>query len=346
LEILSLFKYFLDDQKLKPKFQNYKGIEYNGMNKFYTFISENLLPDQLYAEISKNNNSNIINDSFEIKNEDNIIKNSIEKNNKKELISLTNFINKKVYEKEVQNTWNFLLSWMVFKDCVPRSALSKKKEKEYNRIHNFIIDFCITFVSRSPFNYIDLFILTIRSYFKNESIHNRDILYQNDNLYSWLIETIYYFHNSEIENTIYEKGDLISIKKNSLDLFEDFFIHRRPHKEMTKRIHYILRYSLHLRRIIGDKDDKKIAEITRITRVLLQKIKDISAFDILDMNYKTKFFFYFIIFHKDFNQLAGNKKYISNNKKLRQSLTLNYSKNDNGSYKTHIRIPTKNHEKK
>ena len=354
LEILFLFKIILDNPKLKPIFQKYKGIEYNGMNKFYIFIADNLLPNQLYVKVSNNSNNNIINDSSEIKNEDIIKKNSMNSikdkdNTKKELISINNFFNKETYEKEVQNIWKFLVQWMLYKDSTPNSILSKKKQKEINKLHNFIIDFCITFVSRCPFNHIDLFMLTLRSYFKNESIINRDILYQNDNLYSWLIETIYYFHNRAVDNIIYKKEDIISIKKNSLDLFEDFFIHRRTNKEINKRIQYILKYSLYLRKIIGDTDDKKIAEITRITRELLLKIKDISS---LDMNYKTKFFFDFIIFHKDFNQLTGKRKSIanSNNKtnktenksSFRQTMTMNFSINDYDISGSHKRTSSSN----
>ena len=85
----------------------------------------------------------------------------------------------------------------------PPNIVIKKKEKKFNEIHNFIIDFCISFVSKCPFNFIDLFILTIMSYFKDESIINRELLYTSKNLYPWLIETIFNFHNAEFSDNIY-----------------------------------------------------------------------------------------------------------------------------------------------
>ena len=321
-DILILFKIFLDNKELKARFQNYMGIEDNGMNNFYIFISENLLPEQLYAEINKNKNEEETPDI-----DTNLKKNNSIKNNAKELFPLTNYFNKRIYEKEIDNIWNILSKWMLYKVSPPSSTGSKKKDKEFTSIHNFIIDFCISFVSKSPFNYIDLFILTIISNFKTETINNREILYTNKNLYPWLIETIYYFHNSEINDYVYKKEDILSIKKNSIDLFEEFFVHRRPHDEVNQRIYYIIKYSIHLKKIYGNTNNKKITEITRITRLLLQKIMDVSS---INMNYKAKACFDFILFHKNFSQLTGLKKHITHtnlnrysiNNYLRQSSTM------------------------
>ena len=69
-------------------------------------------------------------------------------------------------------------------------------------MHYFIIDYCIAFASKSPFNYKDLFILAIVSYLKDESFTNREILYTNKNLYPWPTETIFIFHNSEYNDNI------------------------------------------------------------------------------------------------------------------------------------------------
>ena len=70
---------------------------------------------------------------------------------------------------------------MLYKIPSPSNITSKKKDKEFKNIHNFIIDFSISFVSKSPFNFIDLFILTIISCFKDESISNRETFYTNKN---------------------------------------------------------------------------------------------------------------------------------------------------------------------
>ena len=316
VDILSLFKIIFDNKELKTKFQNYMGIQNNGMNNFYIFMSENLLPEQLYVEIDDNNEKkekseskeNTINNNNEDKLK-NLLIDTLGPNKKKELLPLTKYFNKTIYENEINNVYNILLEWMLYKIPSPSYISSKKKDKEFKNIHNFIIDFSISFVSKSPFNFIDLFILTIISCFKDESIINREIFYTNKNLYPWLIETIFYFHNSEIDDYIYKKEDILSIKKNSLILFEEFYVHRRSHEEVNKRIYYIIKYSIHLKKINGNADNKKILEITRITRLLLQKIMDISS---IHMNYKAKACFDFILFHKNYTSLTGFRKHITN----------------------------------
>ena len=303
IDILTLFKIIFDNIELKNKLQKYMEIEINGMKHFYTFISENLLPEQLYAEIPVNKNNN----NSEENKLDNILINSLKvKDKKHELVPLENYFNKNLYDKAVNNIWDFLLKWILNK--IPASPNSSKI-KDTSKIHNFVIDFCISFVSKSPFNYIDLFILTIVSYFKDESISNRDILYTNKNLYPWLLETIFCFHNSEIDNHIYKKEDILSIQKNSINLFEEFFIHRRSHEEINNRIDQVIRYSIYIRKINGSTNDKKNLEITRITRLLLQKIMDVSS---VHMNYKAKYCFDFMIYHKNFNKLLGYKKHKTN----------------------------------
>ena len=317
VDILSFFKLLFDNKELKTKFQNYFGIQDNGMNNFYIFISENLLPEQLFVEIKENKENTISNNTNENK-LNNLLINNLGPNQKKELLPLTKFFNKKVYEDEINKVYNILLEWMLYKIPSPSNITSKKKDKEFKNIHNFIIDFSISFVSKSPFNFIDLFILTIISCFKDESISNREIFYTNKNLYPWLIETIFYFHNSEIDDYIYKKQDILSIKKNSLILFEEFYVHRRSHEEVNQRIYYIIKYSIHLKKMNGNTNNKKILEITRITRLLLQKIMDVSS---IHMNYKAKACFDFILFHKNYVELTGFKKHVTNK-------SLNRFKND------------------
>ena len=307
VDILSLLKIFLGKKYYKHKFHKHMNKEVNGMNNFYNFISENLLPEQLYIEIEEDGNKKKdLNENEMILN--NLLISNMGKIKKKELIPLSNYFNKIIYEEEVFNIWNMLLKWLMYKGS-EISKSDKKKERDLFYLNNYILDFCISFCSKSPFNVIDLFILTLISYFKDESIQNRDILYSNKNLYPWLIETIFYFWNSEINDHIYKKEHVLSIQKNSLDLFIEFFIHRRPHDEINKRIYYIIRYSTHLKKIYGDINNKKIKEITRIARQLLEKIMEVST---LHMNHKAKCFFDFIIFHKNYDKLTEAKKNISN----------------------------------
>ena len=322
IDVLTLFKIIIDNKELKNKFHNYMGTD--GMNNYYIFISENLLPEKLYVKISDNK----INNNLEEKNSNNLKINNLEiKDKNQELIPLENYFNKNVYDKAINNIWNFLLNWIIDRKPASTNSSKTKETQDCNTIRNFVINFCISFVSKSPFNYIDLFIVTIVSYFKDESISNRDILYTNKNLYPWLLETIFCFHNSQIDNHIYKKEDILSIQKNSIDLFQEFFIHRRPHEEINSRIDNVIRYSIFIRKINGSANDKTNLEITRITRLLLQKIMDVST---VHMNYKTKYCFDFLFYHKNYNKLLGVKKNKTNtdlnkftmNDYLKQSKTI------------------------
>ena len=289
-KMLSLFKIIFGNKNYYKILKDHLNNDEKLMNNFYLFISENLLPEQIYIKTETNkiiSNDDIYSD--------------------KGLIPISNFFNKEKYEKETSNILNFLFELALY-NVPPPANSEKKKNQEYFNLHVFILDFLITFASKCPFNYIDLLIITLSSYFNDQSILNREILFLNKNLYPWLIETIFLFHNSEINFHGYKKNDIISIQKNSLILFKDFFVHRRPIEEFNKQINYIIRYSIHLRKIYGNNDNKKIKEVTRITRLLLEKIMGISS---LYINYKTKYCFDFIIHHK--GNLTGIKKHISSN---------------------------------
>ena len=292
LKILSLFKIYFGNNAYTEILKMHLNNDEKILNNFYLFISENLLSEQIYVKVEKNK----------------FISNEILYVNKG-LIPINYFFEQIIYEKKTSDILTFLLEWALY-PVSPPNNVEKKKSPGYFNLHVFIIDFLIVFASKCPFNYIDLLIITLSSYFNDLSILNREILYLNKNLYTWLIETIFYFHNSEINLDKYKKEDIISIQKNSLILLKDFFVHRRPHEEFNKQIYYIIRYSTHLRKIYGNIDNKKIKEVTRITRLLLETIMGISS---IHMNYKTKYCFDFIIYHKYFSNINGISKHLSSN---------------------------------
>ena len=120
IQILSLFKILLDIKELKQKFQDYKGIEDNGMNNFYIFISDNLLPDLLLAEVDvKKEERNSDLDDFLMKSK-----------TKTELVLLSNYFNKTLYEKEINNLWDLLIKWVLYRIPTPKNLTSKKKDKD------------------------------------------------------------------------------------------------------------------------------------------------------------------------------------------------------------------------
>ena len=289
LKILSIFKIFFGNNDFSKKLKKHLNDDEKTMNNFYIFISEYLLPEQIYVKIQKNqiiSNEKIYSDNG--------------------MVPINYFFEKKLYEKKTSDIFSFLLEWALY----PSNPNTGKQKPKYFYLHVFIIDFLISFASKCPFNYIDLLIITLSSYFKDQSILNREILILNKNLYPWLIETIFLFHNSEIHYNKYKNDDIISIKKNSLILFEDFFAHRRPHEEFNNQIYYIIRYSTHLKMIYGNVDNKKIQEVTRITRLLLEIIMRISS---IHMNHRAKYCFEFMIYHKNAHNFTRLKKQLSNN---------------------------------
>jgi len=81
----------------------------------------------------------------------------------------------------------------------------KKNIKPNIHISEFMIDYCLLFVSKSPEKYIDLFLKIAFSLFEDQTISNRTIVYENEHIYPWVIETIFYFYNKENEINIKDK---------------------------------------------------------------------------------------------------------------------------------------------
>jgi hypothetical protein len=117
--------------------------------------------------------------------------------------------------------------------------------------------------------FIDLLLTIVFSFFKDETIKNRKIVYENEHIYFWMIQTIYYFYDSELEEKIKDKALLENIRNQCMNFFLEYFSHRRP--EFLDRVNYIIQYSSKLKEIFNN-DNKKIEEISRITRILLEQL--------------------------------------------------------------------------
>ena len=301
-KILSLFKILFDNEAYREKFKNHFNNDKKLIKNFYNFISENLLPSQIY--IKTDNNKNI--ESNEILNNE-------------QVLPINNFFNQEVYKSHTKYIFTFLLELFFYK--VPSTNNSENiNNQDYFMIHEFIIDFLITFVSKCPFNYIDYLLTNLNNYYTENTIINKEILYSENKLYDWLIDTIFYFHNSEINHHEYTNEEIIKIQNNSLLLFKSYFAHIINEDEFNKKAYYLLKYSIHLRIIIGDKEEKKNQEVTRITRLLLETIMEIKS---INMEQKTKFFFDFIIYYKNFQSLAEIKEQDLNNNNQSKNFGLN-----------------------
>ena len=197
----------------------------DGVNKINYFIGDNLLPDKIMIEL-----------------------------NEKEKTKLINYFNINNFNQDLDLLWNTLSQWLTCKASNNLRSSTSNKPKSNMEISNIILEYCLLFVSRAPGKFIDLFISVLNSYFKDETINNRGILYANQYLYPWVIETIFYFYNKENE----AKTDKIicqSIKNQTLLFLCEFIKHRRPDEEFLGRAHFIFKYSYNLRRLF--KDDSK-----------------------------------------------------------------------------------------
>ena len=308
-KILSLFKILFDNKDYRSKFKNHFNNDKKLIKKFYNFISENLLPSQLY--IKTDNNKNI--ESNEILNID------------KGLLSINNFFNQEIYKSNTKYMFIILLELFFYKVSSSNNSENNNNQK-YFKIHEFIIDFLITFVSKCPFNYIDFLLISLYNYFNEKTIINKEILYSENKLYDWLLDTIYYFHNSEINHHEYKNEDIIKIQSNSLLIFKSYFEHIINEDEFNKKVYYLLKYSIHLRIIFGNNEEKKNQEVTKITRLLLENILKISP---INMNHKASYFFDFMIYYKNFQGLAGIKGQGLNNNIQSKNIDINKQDSEN-----------------
>ena len=311
LKILSLFKIIISDYYdiVLKYFGSYDKISNTiRIENSLSFIGENLLPDKLLVEIDcikskddkdkdfiQNYNIDDYEDYFDkcqrsytekninIKRKDfKVLSNeSLILTNSKKLVK---YLNPNIYNEQISNLYKFLIEWIAFKIV---------KEK---KIINFVIDFLINLVCKISPYYIDNFSNYLYSCFHITDLVNNYSLFQNKNLYPWIIETIFYFNNSDNNN----KGDkeiILKINEQVLNLFTEIF--KGPQNQLKMKIKYILDYSYYIKYLNIDKNKKK-EEISKITRILLEKIIGCSHGNI---NVITETCFEFMIFYKNSENL-------------------------------------------
>ena len=226
----------------------------------------------------------------------------------KDTIPLIKYINKDIYNEELKTLWKMLEDWLIYD-----SKEKKEKSLKVIEINNYIINFCLNFVIKNNINYIDDFMISIYAYFTDEFITNSKVLYTNQKLLSWIIETIFYYHNKEnnkfINNKIDEKH-FNSIKTRSLEVL-NFFLkdQNRQKEEFQHLVQFIFFYSIYIKNKVDEENilelekKNKKNEITRITSMLLLKCIEFSGKYI---NFTTKVCFRFLICYKNI-KLIKNK---------------------------------------
>ena len=329
IQVLSLFKIIISDYhtyfedyfsfKIKDKLINNINTNLNNntnnnkrIESIFSFIGEHLLPDKLLVEIDcikpkddkdqdlvQNYNIDNYSDGFyDIKKRSNTEKNlGLKLKNFKVLSeesmiltsskNLIKYFNKNIYDYQISTLYKFFIEWLA-------NRIVKEK-----KIDSYVIDFLIMLVSKISPDYIDNFSNYLFSCFSRNDILNKQTLYENQNIYPWLIETIFYYHNSENIKHFQDKNIIYKIHEHTLDLFTEIFSSKRPPNEFKSNIKYILDYSYYMKFKNKDKEKQK-NEISRITRVLFEKILGCSPGNI---NIKTEECFEFLIFYKNSEKL-------------------------------------------
>ena len=240
------------------------------MKTIFDFVAENLLPEQLVVEISKDNKS--------------------------KFYSLSNYFNKKVYEEQIDILWKLLVK------CIFKNNETTGKKINSLELNELCINLCLSFVSKNNnINYINEFLLLIQEYLKKKNIINLYILHEKDSFYMWLIETYFYFNLKENTKENQKKEIYEKIKSNTLKLLEEIFIRSKDIKNRITKIKYIIYLSYKLKDIKSNKT--QLSEIESTTRFLLKKLLDDNN---LNMEFITIVCYEFIIFFKDCDKYVGN----------------------------------------
>ena len=246
------------------------------LSTIYMFIGENLLPERLMVEIESNDNNNSTTNQI------------------RATYPLVKYFNKNIYEEDKCSLWILIDSW--FSSQESQGITGGSKSKPQNRLNMFALDFCIMFVSSDVQTFfVDNFINSLIKYTtENKSTQNKDVIYENKNLYPWLLETIFYFYNKENEDAIETKELIPNIQKNALKMFIHLFTNKKIKEDFANKMNYIFEYSYYMKKLFKN-DKKKLYEISRITRLILEKLMENSE----EYNKKSQICFDFIFLYKN-----------------------------------------------
>ena len=334
----------------------------NKLQNIILFLGDNLFPDKLFLNIDYNiskDDYKIYENSFlkTEKNDKNLIKkrsNSLtKKNNKLEekikfifdrylsKINLINYFNKEVYQKEVES---FNLSLINFVD---------KLCNETKEINPFIIYMLTTFSKKLSVGYIEMLSYYLFSNFQdknplntetktknkkrktikknsikeneNNNINDKLMLSEKEIIYQWLIDTIFFFNNSEnLKNFSKDDNELIlKIQTSTLELLKIYFYGKKTQKEINSRIKYLFDYLYNMKNCYKNKKEK-LKELVKVARNLIRIILEFSDEDI---SMKAIISFEFIFLFQNSEKLL-NINYRKNNDSIENILYGSMNIND------------------
>ena len=337
----------------------------NRLQNIILFLGDNLFPDKLFLNIDYNiyqDDNKIYKDSFlkiekDKENDKNIIKkrsNSLTKKNYKlnekikfifdrhlTKVNLINCFNKEIYKKEVES---FNLSLINFVEQLCNNS------KEINPL---IIYMLTTFSKKLPLSYIEMLSYYLFLNFQdknppdnetkqknkkrktikninikeneNNNINDKLMLSEKEIIYQWLIDTIFFFNNSDNLNNLSKDDNelVLKIQTNTLELFKIYFYAKKREKEINSRIKYLFDYLYYMKNCYKNKKEK-LKELVKIARNLIGIILKFSDEDI---SMKAMISFEFIFLFQNSEKLF-NINYRKNNDSIENILYGSISVNE------------------
>ena len=249
-------------------------------------------------------------------------------------ISLLNIIDKHKYEEQIQIMWDHLIDWVVLsKDVYIPNNNDKRKGSNSNSLHNsmliqtFALDFLIEFSTKiDSFKYIAQFLESLHSFLNDELIENGNELLLYDNIYNWVIETIFLFHgdlitdNKDImidkmgyDDNLQNKKEYEYTFDSCLNLFcemmnFDYANEKDGINIFYRRVSYIIEYGLYLKSLKIEND-----LIVNVIRKLLEKAftcinkNNSNGNNEYKLNYITKICFEFMFLFNISNKIESQE---------------------------------------
>ena len=330
-QILELIKIIF--QMFRITIKHFFAESQRNLSTIFYYISSNLFLDQLNVEIDHYKKFKDDKDYLPIKKNMNVNmsitlrKRSIspyghnKRNNRfgdsfyeknivhKDTLPLTKYLNKDIYEEEKNSLWRLISTWLIYE-----KKKNKGKNKNKNlKINNFSINFCVKFVSKNNIKYITDFMIFLIAYFNDESIANIKDLYNSNHLFSWIIETLFYFHNNEnIKNMTSDedKNNIANIQNKSIELLKIYIRYKNDsNSQIEQLVRFLLDYSIYIKSKVDEENIKDLEknhkknEISKITSMLLLICLEYCPKYI---DFITKICFQFLVYYKNYKIKINN----------------------------------------
>jgi hypothetical protein len=173
--------------------------------------------------------------------------------------------------------WKVLNEWLI-ENNTKTDDFNSLNQMPLLKLNSYVMTLCINFVSKlNPF-YIDSLLIIVYSFLKNSSIINKEDLYNNETLFPWIIETIFFFYDKKNWEYFKDMEIIQLILQHSIELFKEFILGKRTYKENETLINYIFDFAYYLKS--KNNDEESLNTIGAIMRLILGQILESSEWNV------------------------------------------------------------------